>query len=117
MAETQATTEKKCKIENCKRPYRAKGYCNIHFRKWRRGELEKKPRYKICGEEKCKAPLFRAGYCEKHYEAWVASRKGEDKGPDASASAPATETPTDNGENKAAPDTVATPAEEKVEKA
>lgn len=66
---------KKCTIEGCKRPYRAKGYCNAHFHKWRKGELETKPRYKICKEEKCKKPLFKKGYCEQHYGAWAASKK------------------------------------------
>jgi len=69
--------EKRCKIEGCKRPYRAKGYCNVHYRKWRRGELDKRPYYKTCGEEGCRAPMFRRGMCEKHYEAWLASRRGE----------------------------------------
>lgn len=87
---TEAVAEKKCKVEGCKRPYRAKGYCNVHFRKWRRGELEKKPRYKICSEENCRGQIFRAGYCEKHYQAWIASKKGKNKGPEAVvASAPA----------------------------
>jgi hypothetical protein len=36
---------KACKVENCRRPYRAKGYCWFHYGKWRRGEL-KKPRRK-----------------------------------------------------------------------
>ncbi|OGQ05273.1 MAG: hypothetical protein A3F82_01380 [Deltaproteobacteria bacterium RIFCSPLOWO2_12_FULL_44_12] len=67
---------KSCKIEGCKRAYRAKGFCNIHFHKWRRGELKQKPRYKICGEENCKKALFKFGMCEAHYQAWVASRKG-----------------------------------------
>lgn len=65
----------KCKIEGCKRPYRSKGYCNVHFHKWRRGELDETPRYKICKEEKCKKPLFKKGYCEQHYQAWSASKK------------------------------------------
>jgi hypothetical protein len=37
--------KKSCKVENCKRPYRAKGYCWFHYAKWRRGDL-KKPRQK-----------------------------------------------------------------------
>ena len=27
-------SEAACKIEKCKRPYRAKGYCNVHYKKW-----------------------------------------------------------------------------------
>jgi hypothetical protein len=76
-------TGKCCSVENCKRPYRSKGFCNTHFKKWRRGEMDKKPRYKICAEENCRGPIFRKGYCEQHYKAWSASKKGEDKGPEA----------------------------------
>ncbi|MFH1653761.1 MAG: hypothetical protein ABIE74_06865 [Pseudomonadota bacterium] len=69
-------TAKTCKIEGCKRAYRAKGYCNVHFRKWRRGEIEAKPRYKTCSEEKCCKKIHRFGLCEQHYGAWMASKKG-----------------------------------------
>ncbi len=74
--ETKAKAEKKCSVENCKRPYRAKGYCNVHYKKWRSGELTAKPRYKICCEENCKKPMFKKGMCEQHYGAWSASKKG-----------------------------------------
>ncbi len=69
--------EMKCTVAGCKRPYRAKGFCNVHFHKWRRGEMGKKPRYKICKEEKCRKPMYRGGYCESHYEAWIAAKKGK----------------------------------------
>ena len=71
-------SKKTCKIKGCKRPYQAKGYCNVHYQKWRRGELEK-PRFKTCnfgvnklklGEKKeCLKPIFRGGLCEEHYQA------------------------------------------------
>ena len=84
------TETKACKIEGCKKPYRAKGFCSVHFKKWRAGELEGyKTRYKICGEEECKVPMFKAGYCEKHYQAWIASKKDAP----ATAEAPAAEAP------------------------
>jgi hypothetical protein len=70
--------KKTCKIKGCKRPYRAKGYCNVHYRKWRKGELERS-RYQTCnfgvnklkrGEKKeCLKPVFRAGLCEEHFQA------------------------------------------------
>lgn len=49
----------------------------MHYKKWRRGELEASPRYKTCCEENCNKPLFKKGYCEPHYSAWSASKKGE----------------------------------------
>lgn len=64
----------KCKVKDCKRPYRAKGYCNVHYKKWRQGEFGK-TRYKTCGNEGCRRPLHRNGMCSEHYEAWLASRK------------------------------------------
>ena len=58
--QTQVHTElsradKKCRQEGCKRPYRAKNYCNVHYRMWRHGELPK-GRYKICTKEGCRKP-------------------------------------------------------------
>ena len=70
MAEAQ-----KCKIKDCKRPYRAKSYCNVHYKAWRQGEYGKK-RYKLCSNEGCKKPMFKKGMCEQHYGAWSASKKG-----------------------------------------
>ncbi len=64
---TPARSEKKCKVEGCKRPYRAKEYCIMHYRLWRHGELPK-ARYKTCTKEGCKKP--RAGsngsVCAEH---------------------------------------------------
>lgn len=83
---------KVCKMAGCKRPYRAKGYCNVHFQKWRRGEIEgAKPRYKTCGEENCRKPMYRQGLCEQHYSAWSASKKPQV--PETPAAAPAAEAP------------------------
>lgn len=89
---------KNCKIAGCKRPYRAKGYCNVHYRKWRHGEMEVKPRYRLCGEENCKKPTFKKGYCEQHYSAWSASKK-----PQAPAQAPVAVAPTEPPKAAAAP--------------
>ena len=69
MAEaTEKTTEaKKCSVEGCKRPYRAKSYCVTHYKLWRRGELEgHKARYKLCSKEGCKKSAGRYGLCEEH---------------------------------------------------
>ena len=70
-----------CKTEGCKRSVRSKGWCNVHFKKWRKGELDKKPRYKICKEEKCNKPMYRRGQCEQHYDAWLAEKKKSQEGP------------------------------------
>jgi len=60
----------------CKRAYRAKGLCFFHYKKWRRGELEKKPaRYETCGKENCRKKISAHGMCQEHFDAWKASRK------------------------------------------
>ena len=49
---TSKREEMKCSQEGCKRPYKAKGLCIAHYRKWRHGELPK-ARYKTCTKEGC----------------------------------------------------------------
>lgn len=62
---TPSRDEKKCKVEGCKRPYRAKSYCNVHYKKWRHGELPK-GRYKICTKEGCRKPRAQGSLCAEH---------------------------------------------------
>jgi len=65
--EASEVVEKKCSVESCKRPYRAKGYCVTHYKLWRRGELEgHKARYKLCSKEACKKAAGRYGLCDEH---------------------------------------------------
>lgn len=61
------TEEAKCKIEGCKRAVRAKGYCRIHYAKWRKGAYGK-TRYKTCKMEGCKKRRFQMAYCEEHFK-------------------------------------------------
>ena len=58
--------EMKCTVENCKRPYRAKGLCIAHYRKWRHGEMPTKTRYKICTKEGCRKPRVQGSLCAEH---------------------------------------------------
>ena len=55
----------KCRHAKCKRAIRAKGYCRIHYKKWRRGELTK-ARYTRCHKEGCKKPMGVGGICADH---------------------------------------------------
>jgi hypothetical protein len=60
-------SEQKCTVANCKRPYRAKGFCVAHYRKWRHGEVEgTKSRYKICTKEGCRKPRAQGSLCAEH---------------------------------------------------
>ena len=77
--------KKTCGIEGCKRAYRAKGLCFFHYKKWRQGELEKKPgRYDTCGKAECKKKVKEHGLCEEHFTAWKKSRK-KNQGTEAAA--------------------------------
>ena len=67
--------DKACSIEGCKRKYRAKGYCAMHYRKWRHGEFGN-TRFTICSGEDCKGKAVQAGMCEKHFEEWRKTTKG-----------------------------------------
>lgn len=57
-----------CKIKGCKRSYKAKGYCQPHYREWRNGKFGK-ARFDACGEFNCFRPMAtnRHGMCEEHY--------------------------------------------------
>ncbi len=78
--------KKACKIEGCKRAYRAKGFCFFHYDQWRRGELEKFPgRYDTCGKEGCKKKVVEHGLCQEHFDAWKKSRKGAKAAAEAAA--------------------------------
>ena len=55
-----------CKAASCEGSVRAKGYCDRHYRAWRKGKLGK-PRHRSCNEKGCgKAPL-RRGLCNEHF--------------------------------------------------
>ena len=91
----KAGGKKACTVAGCKRGYRAKGLCFFHYKKWRRGELEKKPpRYDTCGKEGCRKKVAGHGFCQEHLDAWKASRKSAKLAAAAPAApAPAAEAP------------------------
>jgi len=55
-----------CRVEGCKQPVRAKGYCRKHFMAWRRGSVGDHHRYKICSKEGCRKPRTKGGLCDEH---------------------------------------------------
>jgi hypothetical protein len=68
--------KKTCSVQGCKRAYRAKGLCFFHYKKWRRGELEKRPaRYVVCSKPECEKKVAAHGLCQEHFDAWKKSRK------------------------------------------
>ena len=54
-----------CKHEGCERTSVGKGYCERHYKQWRRGELPK-ARYKICTAEGCRKPRAIGSKCAEH---------------------------------------------------
>ncbi len=69
--------KKACSVQGCKRAYRAKGLCFFHYAKWRRGDIEARPRrWKSCSKEDCRKKVVAHGLCQEHHEAWKKSRKG-----------------------------------------
>jgi outer membrane biosynthesis protein TonB len=55
-----------CRVEGCRQPVRAKGYCRKHFIAWRRADLGDHHRYKICSKEGCRKPRAVGGLCDEH---------------------------------------------------
>ena len=56
-----------CKAEKCEKDVRAKGYCDRHYRKWRKGLLAK-PRHRTCNEDGCSKPRVRQALCAEHFD-------------------------------------------------
>lgn len=92
---TPATIRRACQINGCKREYRAKGYCGVHYKKWRQGEYGK-ARYTACSDLGCFRPqaLNRFGYCEEHFQNYYVKGMAAPK--------PAPENKESEGQTKAA---------------
>ena len=55
-----------CKAESCDKTVRAKGYCDSHYRRWRKGKMGK-PRHRSCNEASCGKVAVRRGLCPEHF--------------------------------------------------
>ena len=79
-----------CKIQNCKRSYKAKGYCKPHYRAWRQGEYGV-ARYKQCVDINCSKPmtLNHHGFCEEHFQSYYVKGNAVAKAAPAEKPAPA----------------------------
>lgn len=73
-----------CKAENCEKDVRAKGYCDRHYRKWRKGAMGK-PRYRACNEKGCNKPRARMGLCTGHFTEKHSKKPAEGAAPPAAA--------------------------------
>jgi hypothetical protein len=58
-----------CKAKDCAREAAGKGYCRMHFRLWKAGEMPK-ARYKTCTFEKCRKHRHgTSSLCDEHFKA------------------------------------------------
>ena len=68
------TTKKVCSVEDCSKPYYAKGYCRMHYaRQLRNGDIELRRPVRArsltgtCSVDGCDKPYYAKGYCRSHY--------------------------------------------------
>jgi hypothetical protein len=79
-------TKGTCKAKDCQREVVGKGYCRMHYRLWKAGEMPR-PRYKICTFEKCrKARGAKGSLCDEHWA--TAHAKAAEAGAAAAPAAP-----------------------------
>jgi hypothetical protein len=74
-----------CKAQGCEKGTRAKGYCDRHYRKWRKGVMGK-ARHRTCNEKGCHKARHRKGLCPDHFAQKFSKSKAQ---PAAAAPAPA----------------------------
>ena len=73
-------TKGTCKITGCEKDVRGRGYCERHYRAWRRGKLPK-ARYRSCNAEGCLKTVVRRGLCGEHFESTYARAKAGEAAP------------------------------------
>lgn len=60
-----------CKVDGCTREHHGRGYCNVHYYRWRRNghtDLVKKVGREDCTIDGCEEPQRALGYCNVHYQ-------------------------------------------------
>lgn len=65
--------QRTCSIEDCGRPHAGRGYCSVHYQRWRRlgdakADLRQYPT--VCSFEDCERHVLARGWCRTHYSHW-----------------------------------------------
>src|SRR5258708_2747388 len=79
-----ARSARLCKIEGCSRKHNAKGYCESHYARFRRGQAlegpiqrERRQRTRLCTIEGCNRKHYVHGFCDGHYDRFKHGRPME----------------------------------------
>ena len=65
-----------CSLAHCSKPARARGWCNRHYKRWRRhGDprqllQRQRPQPPVCTLAGCDRKPHARGWCHKHWERW-----------------------------------------------
>ena len=80
MAITPQSTTRTCSVTGCERPSRKRGWCILHYRRWRTHAdpywipITYRVSGLVCRAEGCARPVLARELCKKHYSRWY--RKG-----------------------------------------
>lgn len=61
-----------CSVEDCNLKHASKGYCSLHYKRWRShgqtNPTRAEPNYQdVCSVDNCDGEFWAKGFCKKHY--------------------------------------------------
>jgi len=65
-----------CAIEECERPSRVRGWCDMHYRRWKvtgdptKTIMAKRWTRAVCSVDDCERYVAARSYCDRHYRNW-----------------------------------------------
>ncbi len=71
MRDNEPTRSRRCSVEGCDRPHKARGYCAAHHNQLLRGAeitpLQRRERGRRCSVPDCDRPHYQHDLCTTHY--------------------------------------------------